>query len=226
MLPGGELLVAVEKAPDLQAEGQLILAGEAQLAEGDGHLGGPAAGIDRRLDGPDRVPGEVLVRAVLGERGVALDAGGVDLEGEGGALVEVAVDIDRDVVAVDLVAARHAAVDARRPGVMAADQDVEVLVVVHDLELGGLGRRLAAARVALHELAAPLHLVPAGVVAAAVDGRGVRVDVLAQVDLLVRGRRLGQPQHQHQDHKNNFLHIRPLCSRLCRHLLDVRKRER
>ena len=53
--------------------------------------------------------------AVAGERRVALDPGGVDLEGEGGALVEVAVDVDRDVVAVDLVAARHAAVDARPP---------------------------------------------------------------------------------------------------------------
>ena len=216
-----------EQALHLQAEGHAVAGGEAQLAEGDGHLGGPTPVVDDGGRVPDRVPGGILAVAVAREGDVGLDAGGVDLEAEGGALVEVAVDQDGDAVAVELVAARDAAHDAGRLAVVAAHQQIEVPVVVHHLELGGLARHGAAVGLALGKIAAPPGFLPAGVVAAAVDLRRVRVDMPAHVDPLLR-RETAQmrPSRASRSENRIFFMVILSVSWFCQHSIRPKKRKK
>ncbi len=191
VLPERALVLAEEAPGHLESPGGVRDSGEAELGEGDAHLGRPAVGADRGLDLPDGVPvevGVVVPVAVVDGHGVALDPGGVDAEAEGGAVVVEAVDGHLDPVALDVVPTGHTPLDPVRLGVAGLDGDVQVRVVVEDLELRRLARGLSLVRLTLDEVAFPGNLVPGGIVDPAVDLGGMGIDVLRLVDL-ERGRR-------------------------------------
>ena len=68
------------------------------------------------------------------------------------------IEHDLDVViVVDVLAPRHSS--AHLPGIVEADEDyVQILLVIAEIGVGGLGDRLAIVRVALHEACDPRHL--------------------------------------------------------------------
>ena len=85
---------------------------------------------------PDGVPGRVVVD-VVAPQAVDLDAARVDAEGEAGAAVVAAVDLDERPVGDRLVVPpRERRADARRLGIVVGQPDVERLVVDQHAGLG------------------------------------------------------------------------------------------
>src|SRR5690606_18505057 len=110
--PGDALAVALDVAPDAEAERVAGRVRVAELRERDAELGGPAERVDRRGDVPYAVPRRVLLVVVV-DRVIALHAVRVDGELEAGAPVVVGVDDDLDLVRRPAhVAARERAHDA------------------------------------------------------------------------------------------------------------------
>ena len=113
----------------------------AELRQRNAELGRPPERIDARRDVPHAVPRVVLV-AVVAHREVALHAVGIHGELEAAAPVVVRVDQELDLVRRPAhVAPRQRVHDAVRMRIEHAHEDVEVLLVVRDLELG-LERRI------------------------------------------------------------------------------------
>ena len=116
--------------------------------------------VDRDGGLPDRVPRVVAV-GVVGDDGVALRAGGADLECRARQPVVERIDIEREPVGVGiLVPPRHARDDPGGLAVVQPHADVERGVVVENAHLGALGGRLAFVRLVLAERRRP-RLPPA-----------------------------------------------------------------
>jgi len=176
-LPLALLLVAGQPAPRVHAPDLLLLAAEPQLVEGHPELGRPPLLVVGHLAVPDRVPGGVPLHLAVAEDEVDLAPTRGEVELEAGPLVVVAVEADPDDVArevAEVVAAARVAVHPVRL-VVGADGEVEVLVVVEDLELGGLRRGGTLGGQLLRVVARPLPLpLPRLVVEPAVDHRGLQ----------------------------------------------------
>jgi hypothetical protein len=148
-LPRDELplvlfLVRVDPAPGVEAPDLLVLRPVAQLAEGHPELGRPALLVVGHVAVPDDVPGRVPL-GLAEEEQVDLAAARREVELEAGPLVVVAVEAHPNDVPDQRVPA--AGVPVHLPGIVVrADPHVDVLVVVEDLELGGLARVRALGR--------------------------------------------------------------------------------
>ena len=179
-LPLVLFLVAVDPAPGVHPPHLLLLWAVAQLVERDAELRRPALVVVGHLAVPDRVPRRVPLGLAVAEDEVDLAAAGRQVELEAGALVVVAVDADAHDVAGEVVAPAGVAVDL--VGLVEdPDRVVEVLVVVQDLELGGLRGLRTLGRNLLREATAPLPLLPRLVVEPAVDHRRLARDPLGVV---------------------------------------------
>ena len=172
-LPEAPLLLVGHLALDVEPPELLGLGGEAQGAPGDGDLDRPPLGIAVPLDAPDAVPVEVDLLALVADQAVDLHAAGVG--GEDVAAAPVVVGVDEDLQGVVVA---HVAVARQRGGddllglrVVAAGADIEVVVVVAEVDVGLLGRRLALVRLDLGELAEPRPGLPDRLVELAVDHR-------------------------------------------------------
>ena len=173
-----------------------VLRRVAQALERDRHLGREAVLYDLPAAVEQRVPGRVSGRdLVAGEAAaaaagppaapapavsprvdnrVALHAVAVDAEAVGAVLVEERVEVDRDVVVLErLVAVDAVGAHQARIGVVGVHREVEVLAVVGDPDVGGLGRRRPLHRALLHEVGDVEGVPPDGVVEPAVDARAL-----------------------------------------------------
>lgn len=87
-----------------------------------------------------------------------------------------AIEEDQDVIARGVVAPAEAAFYGLRLRIVAADGEEEVAVVIDDFESCLLGWRLSFIGVELDKIRKPFASLPGGVVEAAVDGGGMRVE--------------------------------------------------
>ena len=122
---------------------------EAQLREGDAHLGHPPKRVHRGRGVPDGIPpGVHPLEPVVGCDQVVATSGGGDPEHERGAMVVVGVELDQKQV-VRLHEGIATAAQQRNPGriaVVHARADVKGVVGVRHPDLGALRRRQAVAR--------------------------------------------------------------------------------
>jgi len=146
----------------------LLLRTVAELAQGHAELGGPALRVVGDFPVPDRVPARVPLQLAVAEHEVDLAPARREVELEARLLVVVADEADAHDVAGQVVASSGVAVDLLRV-VVGADREVDVLVVIEDLELGGLRRRRPFDGHLLRVVARPLALPPGRVVQPPVD---------------------------------------------------------
>lgn len=130
---------AVTLAPRVDAEhvdAPRLLAGgaaEAERRERDGHFDRVALRGDPACRLPDRVPRLVLPPADVVLEEVHLHSERVDEELEAPPLVVERVQDDSDEIVLEgLVAVREVGSDLSGPGVVSAESDIEVIVVVDD----------------------------------------------------------------------------------------------
>src|SRR5882762_8292777 len=142
--------VALQKnAPLLHGRGRF----EAKGFEGDRDETDPALFQDPGVAGPNRVPGKIDIVLSLHKGPLLLDAGGVDEEEDGVAVVVESIENDADLVFfVDLFAADHVIAEFVYFGVEREENDVEILVGVTEIGLGLLRDRDAVLGIVLPEL--------------------------------------------------------------------------
>ncbi len=159
-------------AAHLEAEGLLRALLEAQQAEGDGQLGGPAVRRLRGLTHPVAVP-VPGIPGVVEAGGVGDHARGVDGELERGGAVAAGRERDAHRVGLDLAVAAREGRDELRCPLHAFDGHVDGPVVVEDADAGGLARGLTVVGDLLREGAGDGRVLPDGVVGAAVHDRSL-----------------------------------------------------
>ncbi len=158
-----------EEADEEDAPGHDVLVREADALQGDAGLDRPALVVDRALAVPDGVEARLEV-ALDVDHAVALDAQGIDDEGEGALAVVEGVDVDEgQVVLEDVVALADGGLDLGRLVVETAEGEVEVLGVVGDVGLRALGGFLAVIRLEGLEAVELEPGGPGGIVEDAVD---------------------------------------------------------
>src|SRR5947208_3307143 len=214
-----QLLLALDPAAHLDAPHRVRSGVVAKLGEGDLHLRGPAQGIDRGADLPDRIPREVVAPARI-DVAVVVGPGGVHPEAVRGQMVVMGIEEKREVIGREvLVTANQTAPDLPRLPIEEPRSHVESIVPDQDADLRPLGDRLPLLRVMLREPIDRLRLRPDRLVQLS-----VQLDVLAgleRVDLRgvgvaqgVRGvrslgeRGSGDEQGSEEDHA----HVRTLTS--------------
>ena len=165
--------------------------------ERDHVLGRPSVIINLAGRVPQPVPVSVGVVALGADEGVGPGAVGIGLEFEGFAVVVERCDDDRDHVVrpahsrIALHVRRH---DLLRIRVEADESHVQVLVVVHYTDFGGISGRCALNRLELEEIFGDIRLLPFGFVQMAVhlDGSinpsGLQHIVLGIQGPIVEGR--------------------------------------
>ena len=165
------LVLAGNRAADVDAPNSRVALGVAQLVERDGDLGGPAAVGAGGAALPDAVPGLVAAAALVGEQRVPHGAQRIGAEEETAAPVVVGVEDELNaVVFVEFVVAAHAV--GHQPvglGVEAAAAQVDILIVVEQAHLSALAGRGSLAGFPLEEIGAGDGLLPDRFVESAVD---------------------------------------------------------
>ena len=173
--PGDSLAQVEDVTPKIDPPHLALGLLEAQLGEGNLHLGDPPQRIDPGCGGPHRIPAGVdpLVTVVGGHQVVAA-ARGRDAEDEGRAVVVVRVDLD-----LELVVGLHEGVapsaefgDLAGVFVVHAGADVQRVVRVRDPHFGAFAGGVAVAGAVAPESGDGYGDLPDGVVQAAVEGGG------------------------------------------------------
>src|SRR6185437_2966147 len=138
--PAHSLLETIQIAPDTKTDRVGRRACEAQLRHRNRILSRPAERVDSGRDIPDAVPASVLVVVVI-DGVVALDAAGTHAELEAAAAVVIRIDHH------DYLIRRWTHVPPRERGayrgrilVECANEDVDVVAVVRNPELGAEAR--------------------------------------------------------------------------------------
>ena len=161
----------MEEAPHLHAPRLLLAVAESELAEGNRDLRGPTFLVARHLRVPDRIPVGILLVTVLRDEHVALDSRAAHGKGEGGAVIEIAIEVDGYAVTFLGVSSGDTLLDELWLAVFGANGDVEVPLVIGNLEPRLLGGRFALVGPSLEKTGCPFTIAPAGVVQPAVDDR-------------------------------------------------------
>ena len=157
------------KAPALDG----LAAVEAQHADRNADLGGPAARAMRRLALPVLVP-LPRVRRLVDDLPVGDRPRDVDRELIGALALVARVDQDPDPLALRVAIAPGELLDDRRVDLVAVEAEVDRVLVVQHAHLRPLGRLAAVERRLLREGVGRGRRLPDGVVETAVDQRRLR----------------------------------------------------
>ena len=156
--PEGILVIGRDAAEQPETPGLHGLGGKAQAAEGNRHHGDVSLGCEPALRIPEGVEAEIVALAFGLDRGIGLNAEGIDEEFVAALAGVVGIEEDADqVVAQDVLALGHAG--ARLAGRRVADENrVEVLIVVADPGGSLAADGHAVAGLALAEIVHALHV--------------------------------------------------------------------
>ena len=169
--PRVALVDACDVTPHAEAERMFLGIVEPELTEWHTEFGRPAERIDSRRDIPDAIPRIVLDHIGV-YRGVAFHAGRIDRHLDTGATIVVAVDEDLDLIRIRLdVTTRQQTDDGVGMRIVGADEDVDVLRVVHDPRGGAERRGRVLGRRKLAELLDHWRGLPHQLIVAAIEHR-------------------------------------------------------
>ena len=216
--PVAVLVLPAQPALEVDAPGLHVLRAELQRLERNLDLGVPPVFADARADVPDAVPVRIGIAALVRHLRVPLRTHRVDRELIAVALVVEGVDDHLETVRVPGVEVLTQLVDDDfgRRRIFGEHADVDGVAVVEQLDLGLEGRRLALARIVLHEVGRQRCRCPRRLVESPVErdrpvhlGRGQaplvarRVVVDAAVLRRLRGGQHGRSD-KHSDHEQRF----------------------
>ena len=169
--PVAVLVLAAQ--PPLEVDAPVLhrLGTELQRLERNLDLRVPAVFADARADVPDAVPVRVLIAALVRHLRIPLRAARIDRELVAVALVVERVDDDLEAVGGAGVEVLAQLVDDDRAGlgILREHADVDGAIVVQQPDLGLVGRRLALARIVLHEAGGQRRRRPRRLVELAVE---------------------------------------------------------
>ena len=169
--PEDVLVLRRDEAVDVDSPRLFVARLEAELREGDRHLGRPPLLVDVALGLPDRVEGAVARElAVIGMIPIQPHAGCRDREAVGGTPILVAVDRDDEALGVPVVVPPgHDGPDVVRILAVHPSTDVELLAIVGEGHLGALRGRSTLHRLLLDEVGGKSSSLPHLVVQSAID---------------------------------------------------------